>query len=464
MTLSFVVKKSNRVLVLMLVLLPVVWIGGTEVYGVQDRECKLPNIRDELATRVEKDQDARRALVAKQTTGADGITRIPDGLLPKLRKIDQDNSRWLKQQVSQHGWLGKSSVGKQGARDAWLLVQHADQDLKFQKRCLALIEKMPEGEVEPIHLAYLTDRIRNAEGKPQLYGTQVRMVGGQAVLGQVEDPDRLNTRRKQVGMGPIEDYLKRFETGRSEESLSEQASEQNKQDTQPAQESSEFVWDQKAREAYAMKDRDPKNWDMELLRDDMEGYNEFRHLTKPAIRYIPSPVATYDTPGGLCKPIKLEIHGQTLVGHSVGWAKGKFNEKLFQPGDRVQIYLSILVLTDDPGDMNKRATRIVSRNHPHYVASGKVITEIGDVDWVQFALANGSNHAIVSQRVFDLDFGNTIVVLPQKDGSLRFHQLDGPRAISKVFEKNEVDTYLVELAKDEKLIKSVTSDKAIQSK
>ena len=73
--------------------------------------------------------------------------------------------------------LARTKVDQE-ARKAWLLVQHADADVKFQRRCLDLMARLPKGEVSISNLAYLTDRVLLAEGKKQLYGTQFTSVDG----------------------------------------------------------------------------------------------------------------------------------------------------------------------------------------------------------------------------------------------------------------------------------------------
>ena len=174
--------------------------------------CELPDVRDELAKRVEVDQEIRREYIESLK---DGVADAKKGsaLAGKMMKVDRENTAWLKTQVEQHGWLGKTLVGVDGARNAWLLVQHADQQPEFQKHCLELMNKMPEGEVSKKNVAYLTDRVLCAENKPQRYGTQVSMdpKTGKPTLKDVEDPENLDKRRASVGLGAIDEYLKLFE-------------------------------------------------------------------------------------------------------------------------------------------------------------------------------------------------------------------------------------------------------------
>jgi hypothetical protein len=109
--------------------------------------------------------------------------------------------------VAGHGWPNKKLVGQDGAEAAWLLVQHAD-DLEFQRRCLALMEEAAGGLVDPAHVAYLADRIRMKEGRPQLYGTQLREEEGRLVPFTIEDEEHVDERRRRLGMPPLADYVR----------------------------------------------------------------------------------------------------------------------------------------------------------------------------------------------------------------------------------------------------------------
>ncbi len=175
-------------------------------------ECKHPEIRDELLERMKKDQEFRHAMMEshfKQKLTESERTEL-QRVISKLHNVDRENREWLKPLIQKHGWLGKTLVGKKGANAAWLLVQHSDDDPGFQKECLALMEKMKKGEVTPVNLGYLTDRVLAAEGKPQRYGTQVEFVDGKPRPKNVEDPKNLDKRRREIGLGPIADYLERF--------------------------------------------------------------------------------------------------------------------------------------------------------------------------------------------------------------------------------------------------------------
>jgi hypothetical protein len=117
----------------------------------------------------------------------------------------------IREIVVAHGWPGRALVGDDGASAAWLLVQHADDDPEFQDRALELMgEAVDAAEADPGELAYLTDRVRVAQGKPQVYGTQFGPTGPHPI----EHPDTLDERRKSLGLEPFDDYAARFPTAR----------------------------------------------------------------------------------------------------------------------------------------------------------------------------------------------------------------------------------------------------------
>ena len=65
------------------------------------------------------------------------------------------------------------------------------------------------GELQPVHLAYLTDRLRTFEGKPQLYGTQGQTNSdGLIVPFPIEDEEHVDERREAIGLEPLEEYFK----------------------------------------------------------------------------------------------------------------------------------------------------------------------------------------------------------------------------------------------------------------
>ena len=125
-----------------------------------------------------------------------------------MRDVDSKHTARMKEIVAEYGWPTKSMVGEQGATAAWLLVQHADADPKFQRHCLALMKKAAPHEVSRKNLAYLTDRVLVNEGKNQLYGTQFFLEDGKMVPQPIDDEANLDERRKEAGLMPMSEYTK----------------------------------------------------------------------------------------------------------------------------------------------------------------------------------------------------------------------------------------------------------------
>ena len=127
-------------------------------------------------------------------------------------RIDVANTDRLREIVREHGWPGASLVGQEASHAAWLLVQHADRQLDFQRETLPLLQRAAdEGEAKPAHVAYLTDRIRMAEGRCQSYGTQIGDIrNGTAIPWPIEDAENVDHRRRDVGLEPLADYLGSF--------------------------------------------------------------------------------------------------------------------------------------------------------------------------------------------------------------------------------------------------------------
>ena len=194
----------------------VLFLGTAAPGRADDAPPKDEKLRAELVERADEDQKARKQFIDLQARpagkDADAVKKEVEAATKKLQEIDARNTAWMKEVVDKHGWPGKSLVGKDGAMKAWLLVQHADQDRAFQKRCLPLLAgAVKKGEAGPEHLAYLTDRVKVADKEKQVYGTQFHEVGGKMEPYPIEDEADVDKRRKEVGLPPLAEYRKRIE-------------------------------------------------------------------------------------------------------------------------------------------------------------------------------------------------------------------------------------------------------------
>ncbi len=159
------------------------------------------SLRDALLSLQRRDLELRAALEAEGT--------LFDGYHPRMEAVHLDNARQLRELIATHGWPTESTVGKDGAEAAWLVVQHAISDPPFMRHCRDLIERaVAEGRAPAWQFAYLDDRIRVSEGKPQRFGTQYDVTPEGPALYPVDAPKHLDQRRQQFGLRPIAEQLK----------------------------------------------------------------------------------------------------------------------------------------------------------------------------------------------------------------------------------------------------------------
>jgi|SRR5215216_1375397 len=102
-------------------------------------------------------------------------------------------------------WPGWRLVGRDGAEAAWLVAQWAIDDVGLQRRCLEMLElAVACNDADPVHLAYLTDRVRMHDGRDQLYGSQfVLGEDGELRPWPVDDVAAVDRRRARLGLPPL---------------------------------------------------------------------------------------------------------------------------------------------------------------------------------------------------------------------------------------------------------------------
>ncbi|GAB3760594.1 DUF6624 domain-containing protein [Spirosoma pomorum] len=161
-----------------------------------------PDIAQELIIRRKHDLDVRQRLIA------DG--KLFRGYSPDMEAVHLDNARRLQEIIDQIGWPAQEQVGEEASQAAWLLVQHAISLPAFMKRVLALLnEQKTSRTIDPVNVAFLSDRIAMYENRPQSYGTQfIRNEQSQLEPYQLDGPiDQVNQRRQQLGLNTVEERL-----------------------------------------------------------------------------------------------------------------------------------------------------------------------------------------------------------------------------------------------------------------
>ncbi len=164
-------------------------------------------LQAELLTIYDEDQKYRKQIHENLKKFSDDSKEMQD-LWKTTIQSDSLNLLKVKKILDEKGWVGKDKVGAQANSAIFLVIQHSD--LETQKKYLPMMkEAVIKGNADSGSLALLIDRIEIREGRKQIYGSQIGTKPDnktQYVLPLI-DPDNVDKRRAEVGLGPISDYV-----------------------------------------------------------------------------------------------------------------------------------------------------------------------------------------------------------------------------------------------------------------
>ena len=182
-------------------------------------------IKTVTANKQEYEKDLDLPLVAI----LDSIYQLDQGYRRQIRDIEQKYGRnsaemqahWkliqdadainlvkITKILDERGWLGAKVIGDQGNSTLFLVIQHAD--LETQVKYLPMMrEAVSQGNASASSLALFEDRVALRQGKRQIYGSQIGrdQATGEYYVSPLVEPEKVNERRAEVGLGSIEDYV-----------------------------------------------------------------------------------------------------------------------------------------------------------------------------------------------------------------------------------------------------------------
>lgn len=124
------------------------------------------------------------------------------------KRVIRSNFPRIKAILEQYGFPGYDLVGKDASEHYWMLVQHSDFDVAFQKQVLPLMhQQVVKHNATGKFYAYLADRIEINEGRRQLYGTQITMTASGYQPKPLADSAHVEQRRKSIGLNTLPEYL-----------------------------------------------------------------------------------------------------------------------------------------------------------------------------------------------------------------------------------------------------------------
>ncbi|MBK9735077.1 MAG: hypothetical protein IPO92_08980 [Saprospiraceae bacterium] len=129
-----------------------------------------------------------------------------------INEKDSINLIQVKSILDNYGWLGADVVGGQGNSTLFLVIQHSDQ--ATQEKYLPMMrEAVKNGKAQGSSLALLEDRVALKQAKRQIYGSQIGRDPDTQIyyVSPLEDPDNVDKRRAEVGLGPLSEYVNHWQ-------------------------------------------------------------------------------------------------------------------------------------------------------------------------------------------------------------------------------------------------------------
>jgi len=135
----------------------------------------------------------------------------------ELTNVDSLNILRVEEIIKEYGWPTYSLVGKEAANGAFMVIQHSNYAI--QKKYLnQIVDAAKNKEASAGSVALIQDRILTKEPPyNQIYGTQVFKTQDNTgkwskyTYYPIKDEENVDARRKEMGLGPLKDYLKRFD-------------------------------------------------------------------------------------------------------------------------------------------------------------------------------------------------------------------------------------------------------------
>lgn len=230
----------------------------------------------------------------------------------------------------------------------------------------------------------------------------------------------------------------------------------------PHQQDSIRQWTSEWQKQFLSDRENPEKWDSSQYIEDLQNLSKYRHSP---LRMGAFPVPNYGLYPGTFDGVaaaNFDIHlpsGQRIACVVSGNSKTALNASRIND---IDFFFILAVVTDLPQDTisyDDVNVDVISRNHPDVISQGYVRTSQTDkIDFVSFRAANNDAYAVVNMRLFNLNYGNIVIIVPQEDGSLRSMQINTDELltfqtfrqyITSLFTENEKVNKFINTRRDE---------------
>ena len=186
-----------------------------------------------------------------------------------------------------------------------------------------------------------------------------------------------------------------------------------------------------------IKHLDSINWNVKLFNQDKTTYKQYKEYFKGLPLTISAfPVADYEY-AVASESFKLTLDSISYKGINIGYFKDENSEEV--------TYELTLVFLSNQAESNENSF-VQSRNYPYLTAEGTFTEFNTKYDWVFTKSPDGFSFIMLNMKLFDLRFGKTILIIPQKDGSFYYNQINLERNTFKEISMFE-DSLLTEILK-----------------
>ena len=129
----------------------------------------------------------------------------------KLHKLYDEHIAKLCQIIKAHGWPTTNMVDRDGVFAAFFILKNGGT-YELQRDLLPVIVAVIKNDpVQKSEFAGLFDRLRVSAGLKQLFGTQAVSMGGFLILFPIEDEAKVDARREEYGLVPLDDHIRSIE-------------------------------------------------------------------------------------------------------------------------------------------------------------------------------------------------------------------------------------------------------------
>lgn len=175
----------------------------SKIEAEKARQAALPptdDVTERFKRIYELDQVARMDVMALDLTELSPEERAQANgrISVEIDAVDKQNLEAVLDMLPPEGWFLRSKYGEGVTETAFLVIQHSN--VEQWRRFVPILEPLvAKGEVRGPSFGLMYDRLAQAEGKPQRYGSQMQCVEGVWRATELEEPDKVDEYRRAMG-------------------------------------------------------------------------------------------------------------------------------------------------------------------------------------------------------------------------------------------------------------------------